>query len=192
MSSKNESTRSVPSPPHPGKLEQVPKKRYLYPGGDPNYIKNAATYYANRPQVKQNNNISPSGNKNIHVDYEEDDLIRIIKFKTPGNTWEEEWYESDIEHMSSHQAWIRYIKLRDLQLHSKNNDIKTWEDIQYLIVEYPFIFEYNKYGHEFGELYDYRYYSGDEYYHDDIDYIDEQEKLSYSDKDINDDDDYDY
>tara|TARA_B110000967_G_scaffold169679_1_gene179263 strand:- start:809 stop:1342 length:534 start_codon:yes stop_codon:yes gene_type:complete len=130
------------------------KRKPFYPGGNPNYRENSVKYYANRKQIRYEKQYS---SQFTFKTYEDIDEIKIVKFKTPKHEWEEEWYQSDIEFMSSPQAWTRYIKLRDLQLFYENikNDkhhYQKWNDIQYLIEEHPFIFKDNNYGHEFGEL----------------------------------------
>ena len=153
-------------------------RKPLYPGGDQNYRKNAAEYYANREQIRYDKQYSSSFAFQNYYDDEDVDGIRVVKFKTPKHEWEEEWYQSDIDFMSSPQAWTRYIKLRDLQMFYENdkNEIhnyQKWNEIQYLIEEHPFIFEDNKYGYEFGELVynndndipDYMYYSDNDNYH---------------------------
>ena len=147
------------------------KRKPMYPGGDPNYIENVAKYYANRVQNKPSKNIvyySGYVNTNYYSD-DDDDYIKLITFKTPKHEWQEEWYQSDINCISSDQAWIRYIKLRDLQLFAEdNNETNNWKNIKDLIEQHPFIFEHNKYGYEFGDLCD-EYYKNESYDDDDYD-----------------------
>jgi hypothetical protein len=165
------------------------KRKPMYPGGDPNYRENSAKFYANRAQVKTQKNIvyyngySSNYSNNYDNDYydEIEDQVRIVTFKTPKHKWEEEWYESDINCMSSNQAWMRYIKLRDLQLFAENNnEINNWNKIQDLIEQHPYIFEHNKYGYEFGEL-----TNDDSYYFDDY-YQNNNGEYDYNDYDDND------
>ena len=167
------------------------KRKPMYPGGDPNYRENSAKFYANRIQVKPKNNIiyytgyssNYFNNYNNYYYDDNEDQVKIITFKTPKHQWEEEWYESDINCMSSHQAWLRYIKLRDLQLFAEvNNEINNWQEIQDLIEQHPYIFEHNKYGYEFGELTNDDSYYSDDYYQNnnsDYDYIDDDEDDDY-------------